>query len=85
LWQIGGCSARRADEIDGAAERREQPGEPLEQSRFAGAVRAADGEAFAGRDLAVEVMNGGAAIIAEGEIDQPDRRRVSNRAQCSAQ
>ena len=71
--------------MDVAAKRRQQPGEGLEQRRLAGAVRAADGESFPGGDLAVEVMNRGATIIAEGEIDEPDRRRVGRRAQCNAQ
>jgi hypothetical protein len=31
------------------------------------------------------VMNRRATIIAEGEIDEPDRRRIGRRAQCSAQ
>ena len=85
LRQIGDGARRQAAEMDFAAKRRQQPGERLEQRRLAGAVRAADGESFSRGDFALEVMNRGATIITEGEIDEPDRRRIGRRAQCSAQ
>ena len=85
LRQIGDGARRQTAEMDIAAERRQQPGERLEQRRLAGAVRASDGQSFSRGDFTFKVMNRGATIITEGEIDEPDRRRIGRRAQCSAQ
>ena len=86
LRQIGDVAGRPAAPVDAPAERRQKPGERLEQGRFASAIRTADGETCARRDLALEMVDGGTAIISQGEIEEPDRRRRQRgRAQCSAQ
>ncbi len=60
--------------------RREEPGKTLQQRGFSGAVRPADSQRRAGDNFAIEMMNGGMAVVTERQVDQADRS-----GQCSAQ
>ena len=73
LRQIGNVAAGEAGQGDRARERRKGSGDALEQGRFAGAVRAANGQQRAALDLAVEMVHGRMPVIAKREIAEADR------------
>ena len=65
---------RDAVAVDGSAKRLELAHDALEQGRFAGAVRPDQGEQLASRHLALDVMHGGATVVAERQIAKADGR-----------
>ena len=54
----GACVMSLAVEVDRAGVRRLQPGDEIEQRRFAGAVRPDDAERFALRDFQLDAVDG---------------------------
>ena len=85
LRKIGDVARRGAVALDPPAERREQAGQSFQQGGFARAIGPADGERRARRDFALQMVDRGAAVIAQRQIDEADRPRRGGQAQWSAQ
>src|ERR1700731_2456414 len=73
LRQMGNVPGFRAGQGDRARKRRKRSRDALEQSRFAGTVRAANREQRAALDLAIEVMHRRMAVVAKREIAETNR------------
>src|SRR5204863_2245406 len=63
-----------AEDLDGALERGQQPGDGLEQRALARSVRPDDRQQRAPRDLQVDVRQGNAVAVAGRHVMEGDRR-----------
>ena len=75
LRQVGDVAPVEAAAADTAFERTQHPGDALEQGRLARPVGADHRQQGALRHLALQMVDGGMAVVAESEVLEHQRRR----------